>query len=149
MAEEAEEQVTHVKSAKATEKVATTATTEEVRDEFCPDEQYENVEKLTNENSDIFSVTLSDLSSKDEDILGHLKELLYLSMDNHEIDKNDKHFEIIKHERLESEFKVFIRVKFIKEVLEAVKTIGNDKIVVRKLPLMFKRPHPPSLHPAK
>ena len=67
MAEEAEEQVTHVK---VTEKVATTATTEEVRDEFCPDEQYENVEKLTNENSDIFSVTLSDLSSKDEDILG-------------------------------------------------------------------------------
>ena len=41
------------------------------------------------------------------------------------------------------------RVKFIKEVLEAVKTIGNDKIVVRKLPLMFKRLHPPSLHPAK
>ena len=116
---------------------------------MCSDEQYENVEKLTNENLDIFSVTLSDLSSKDEDILGNLKELLYLSMNNHKIDKNDKHFEIIKHERLESEFKVFIRVKFIKEVLEAVKTIGNDKIVVRKLPLMFKRPYPPSLHLAK
>ena len=58
-------------------------------------------------------------------------------MNNHKIDKNDKHFEIIKHERLESEFKVFIRVKFIKEVLEAVKTIGNNEIIVRKLVCVF------------
>ena len=69
-------------------------------------------------------------------------------MEKANVEKFDKYFKIIKHERLQSEFKVFVRVKYKREVLDAIKNIGNAKIEVRKLPLSFRRTKPPPSFPS-
>ena len=123
-------------------------TTEEVCDELCPDEDYEEVEKLTNENSDIFRVIVSDPTSNDEDLLDQLKERISLSMEIEKVKKKDKYFEIVKHVQLETEFKVFFKVKYKREVLNAIMKLGSDKIEVRKLPFSFRRTKPPPSFPS-
>ena len=87
LAEEAVAKEKDEESSGVTENVDTiknseTKAAEDVSDEFCPDEQYELVEKLlTNDNSDIFRVIFSDITSQDEEILDNLNELINCSME--------------------------------------------------------------------
>ena len=134
LAEEAAAAKASDKSSDVTEN-CTTKTTGEVIDELCPDEEYEIQEKLTNDNSDIFRVIIKESTTfTDEETLDKMKDLIKKSMEKECIQKCDKHFEVVKHEKHPGEFKAFVRVKYKRDVIDAIKNIANDVIEVRKFP---------------
>ena len=64
------------------------------------------------------------------------------------IKPEDKHYKIIKHEKIDNEFKMFIKVKFQEDVVAALRKLGNKNVEVRKLPTRRRLPAP-SFPPAK
>ena len=122
------------------------ATLREVHDEFCPEDLFkgnENVDKLTNENSEVFRILCSESTKKEsDDILNEIKENLQTLFESAKIKPEDQHYDIIKHEKSDNEFKMFIKVKFQEDVVAALRKLGNKNVEVRKLPTRRRLPAP-------
>jgi hypothetical protein len=124
-----------------TEKEATeTGEIEVISDEFCPDEDFHfDIENRNDESALVFKINFRDYTKTkppkkdDNQILSEMKRNFEYTSNHFKVRKGDRNFKVIKSERREDSFEVFIEVDNIPEVIQAVRGLKTWITDVRKL----------------
>ena len=113
---------------------------EEVSDEFCPDEDFHSdVEEPTEESAVVFKLNFRDYTKtkppekNEKQILSEMERNLDYTSNHFKVGRKDRNFKVIKSEKREDSFEVFLEVDNIPEVIQAVRGLKTWITDVRKL----------------